>query len=88
MWVKTLTLCAMYDLYACNMNMWLSVNGYNFYVNTWYVCCDMIFDIWVQNDTCEYMMKIVEYDPCVWLHNVAIHGYVYYAYDEMHNITW
>ena len=48
----------------------------------------MIRDIWIQNDMCDYMIEPVKYDTCVWLHNVAIHGYVYYAYDEMHDITW
>ena len=74
---KTPTLCAICDLYACNMNMWLSVNGYDYYVNTWYVCCDMILGIWVQNDICEYMIENVDYDTCVWLHNGCLYTDMY-----------
>ena len=70
---KTPTLCAICDLYAFNMNMWLSVNGYGYYVNTWYVCYAMIPDIWVQDDMCEYMIENVEYDTCVWLHNGCLY---------------
>ena len=56
-------------LYAFNMNMWLSVNGYDYYVSTWNVYYDMIRDIWIQNDICDYMIENMKYDTCVWLHN-------------------
>ena len=58
----------------------------------WLLCEHLICMLWygtwcmIQNDMCDYMIEHVKYDTWVWLHNVAIYGYIYYAYKEMHDI--
>ena len=87
-WLKTPFFICFACLYALDMIIWLSANDFGYYVNTWYVCCDMVLDVWykriyvwLHDRTCEtwYLGLIAQY---------CYTWYVYYAYVEMHDIIW